>query len=116
MRKSVSAVILILTLALPAFAAKLKGSSTLKDSQPFGTTDKKHKNQTYDLSFDAEGKNYTCRTSPKKSMNATDFVVGGKITYEIDNQKATIKTAENKEVQCKIVRVAQMSSATPAAQ
>jgi hypothetical protein len=116
MRKSVPAAILILTMALPAFAAKLKGSSALKDSQPFGTTDKKHKNQTYDLSFDAEGKNYTCRTSPKKSMNATDFVVGSKIDYEIDKQKGKIKTPENKEVECQIVRVAQMSSATPAAQ
>jgi hypothetical protein len=116
MRKAVTAAILILAIALPASAAKLKGSSTLKDSQPSGTVDKQHKNQTYDLSFDAEGKSYTCRTSYKKSMNATDFVVGSQIKYEIDNQKVKIKTSQNKEVQCQVVRVAQVGSATPAAQ
>jgi hypothetical protein len=115
MRKAIPSAILGLTIlatTLPAFPAKLKGSSTLKDSQPFGTTDKDHKHQAYDLSFLAEGKSYTCRTNPKKSMNATDFVVGGPIQYEIDNQNAKIKTADNKQVDCKVVRVA-IAPATP---
>jgi hypothetical protein len=116
MRRVATSAVLIIAIAVPAFAKKFKGSSTLKDSQPSGHVDKQHKNQTYDLSFDAEGKSYTCRTSYKKSMNATDFVVGSKINYEIDNQKVKIKTPENKEVQCQVVRVAQAGAATPAAQ
>jgi hypothetical protein len=108
MRKAASTAILtlaILTTTLPSFADKIKGDTTLKDSQPHGTQDKQHKHQAYDLSFDAKGKNYTCRTDSKKSMDATEFVVGGKINYEINNNKATIKTPENKKVDCKIVRV-----------
>jgi uncharacterized protein YcfJ len=38
-------------------------------------------------------------------MNATDFVVGTDVTYKIDGNKAKIKTPQNKEVGCKIVRV-----------
>jgi len=68
--------------------------------------DKKHKqHQAYDLSFDAAGMAYTCRTDASKSMNATDFVVGSRVNYEIDGQKGKIKTAEGKKVQCRIVRV-----------
>lgn len=108
MRKGTSSAILgiaaILT-TLPASAAKIEGSATLKDSQPTGTTDKEHKHQAYDLSFDAQGKSYTCRTDSKKSMNATDFVVGTQIHYEINGNKTKIKTPEKKEVNCKIVRV-----------
>jgi hypothetical protein len=37
-------------------------------------------------------------------VNATDFVVGGLIFYEIDNNKAKIKTAHNKKLNCEIVR------------
>jgi hypothetical protein len=101
------AILAIATFAmtLPAAAEKLKGPSTLKDFQPFGTTDKEHKHQAYDLSFDAKGHSYTCRTDSGKSTNATDFVVGSQINYEIDNNKATIKTPQNKKVECKIVRV-----------
>ena len=54
----------------------------------------------------------SCRTDPDHSMNATDFVVGGPIHYEIDNNKANIKTPQNKKVSCKIVRVG-IISATP---
>jgi hypothetical protein len=95
----------ILSTTIPAFPATIKGSSTLKDLQPTGTKDKEHKHQAYDLSFLAEGKAYTCRTDPKKSVNATDFVVGSQINYAIDKTKAKIKTSENKEVGCNIVRV-----------
>ena len=107
MRKASSSAILgiaILTLTLPSFADKIKGETTLKDSQPHGTTDKQHKHQAHDFSFDAEGKTYTCRTSSKKSMKATDFVVGTRINYEIDNDKVKIKNPENEKVECKIVR------------
>jgi hypothetical protein len=114
MRKAPSAAILTIALltTLPSFADKIKGDSTLKDSQPYGTKDAEHKHQGYDLSFDAHGKTYTCRTDPDHSMNATDFVVGGPIHYEIDNNKANIKTPQNKKVDCKIVRAA-IISATP---
>jgi hypothetical protein len=106
MRKAPLTACLLFAMSLPAFAAKkLEGTMTLKDSQPYGTTDKEHKHQAYDLSFQAEGKNYTCRTDPKKSMNATDFVVGTEMNYKIDGNKAEIKTHEGKSVQCKIVRV-----------
>lgn len=108
MRKRTTATILaiasILT-TLPASASKTKGTTTLKDSQPFGTTDKQHKHQAYDLSFDDQGKSYTCRTNSSKSMNATDFVVGTPINYEIDGNKAKIKTPQGKHVECTIVRV-----------
>jgi hypothetical protein len=115
MRKAASTAILtltILTLPFPSFADKIKGDTTLKDSQPHGTTDKQHKHQAHDLTFDAKGKNYTCRTDSKKSMDATDFVVGGRINYEINNNKVTIKTPENKKVNCKIVR-AELLPTTP---
>jgi len=38
-------------------------------------------------------------------MNATDFVVGTQINYQIDGDKTKIKTPEGKQVECKIVRV-----------
>jgi hypothetical protein len=114
MRKAPSLALLTIALltTLPSFAAKIQGESTLKDNQPYGTKDTEHKHQGYDLSFDAQGKTYTCRTDPNHSMNATDFVVGGAIHYEIDNNKANIKTPQNKKVSCKIVRVG-IISATP---
>jgi hypothetical protein len=114
MRKAPSLAILTIALftTLPSFADKLKGDSTLKDNQPYGTKDTEHKHQGYDLTFDAQGKTYTCRTDPGHSMNATDFVVGAAIRYEIDNNKANIKTPQNKKVDCKIVRVG-LISATP---
>jgi len=51
------------------------------------------------------GKQYTCRTYPKHSMNATDFVVGTDMKYQVDGDKAKLKTLQGKEVECKIVRV-----------
>lgn len=112
MRKAVTAAILTIALTLSAPAEKLKGASNLKDFQPFGTTDKEHKHLAYDLSFIAQGKQYTCRTDSNKSVNPTDFVVGNPINYEIDGTKVKIKTRENKEVGCKVVRV----EAVPATQ
>jgi uncharacterized protein YcfJ len=106
MQKSPLATALLFAISLSAFAGtKVEGTTTLKDSQPYGVTDKEHKHQAYDLAFEAKGKSYTCRTDPDKSMNATDFVVGTDVTYKIDGNKAKIKTPKNKEVECKIVRV-----------
>jgi uncharacterized protein YcfJ len=97
---------LFFAISLSAFAGtKVEGKTTLKDSQPYGVEDKEHKHQAYDLAFEAKGKSYTCRTDPNKSMDATEFVVGTDVTYKIDGNKAKIKTPQNKEVGCKIVRV-----------
>jgi len=106
MRKAPLAACLMVAISLPAFAAKkLQGTMTLQDSQPNGTPDKDHKHQAYDLSFQTEGKHYTCRTDPKKSMDATDFVVGTEMNYKIDGNKGEIKNHDGKSVKCKIVRV-----------
>jgi hypothetical protein len=106
MRKAPPIAILTIVIftTLPSFAEKIKGDSTLKDNQPYGTKDKEHKHQGYDFSFDAQGKTYTCRTDPDHSVTATDFVVGAPIHYEIDKNKAEIKTPQNKKLNCKIVR------------
>ena len=106
---------LIVAMALPSFAAKkISGTTTLKDCQPANTPDNSKKNkthQTFDLSFDAEGKNYTCRTPPNKSVNATDFVVGSSINYEVSGNKGNVKnTQSNKSVKCMVVRVAGLAS------
>ncbi len=103
MRKLPLAALLMTVMAVPALADQ-KGTTTLKDSQPVGTPDK-HQHQAYDLFFNTDGKSYTCRTDPDKSMNATDFVVGTDVKYEIDGNKVKIKTSQGKQVQCKIVRV-----------
>src|SRR5271168_1596616 len=106
MHKLALAAAFLAAATLPAFAGnKINGSTTLKDMQPYGAKDKEHKHTAYDLSFSADGKNYTCRTDPKKSVNATDFVVGTEMKYEIDNQNVKIKSPKNKQVECKIVRV-----------
>ncbi len=105
MHKVTTTAALILAMALPALASKIEGTTTLKDSQPTGMPDKEHKHQAYDLSFQAQGKQYTCRTDPKKSMNATDFVVGTDVKYQVNGNKGKIKTPQGKEVECKIVRV-----------
>ena len=113
MRRAYTVAAMILVMVLPAFAAKIEGTTTLKDSQPTGTTDKHHKHQAYDLSFDASGHSYTCRTDSGKSMNPTDFVVGGPISYQLDGQKVKIKTPEGKQVECKVVRVAMIRPVPP---
>jgi hypothetical protein len=112
-RAGLSAVlgIAIVSLTLPSFADKFKTDTTLKDSQPYGVKDKDHKHQAYDLSFDAQGKTYNCRTDSGHSMKATDFVVGSPIHVEIDGNKAKLKTPANKKIECEIVR-AEMLPAT----
>lgn len=107
MRKMI-ALTLLTTLSLPGIAAtKDSGTTTLRDVQPAGTTNKKQKHQQYDLSFvSASGKEYTCRTGEKTSVKATDFVVGSSVTYEVKDNKGKVKTAAGKQVSCVIVRVA----------
>jgi hypothetical protein len=98
--------LLTLTMAMTAMGAKIAGTTTLKDLQPTGSTDKKtHKHQQFDLFFDAQNMRYTCRTSYNKSTNATDFVVGGELRYEVSGDKGKLKNANGKQVECKIVRV-----------
>ena len=103
---------LVLTVSAVA-GSKDSGKTTLKDIQPAGTTDKKHKNQQYDLSFVTQsGKNYTCRTPEKTKMKATDFIVGSDLSYEVNGNKGKVKTSNGKQVNCTIVRVANAQSAT----
>ena len=102
----------VTVIALSALAAtKDSGTTTLKDVQPAGTTDKKHKQQ-YDLSFvSSTGKDYTCRTSEKKEVKATDLVVGSTVNYQVNGDKGKLKTSAGKEVSCVIVRVANAAAA-----
>jgi hypothetical protein len=118
MRKGNMIALFILAAAIAAMAgSKIEGTTTLKDFQPFGTTDKKtHKNQQYDLSFAAMGKLYTCRSVEKESLKATDFVVGSDVEYQINGDKGKVKNASGKQVECTIIRVAELPAATtPAA-
>jgi hypothetical protein len=111
MRKGNSIALFIMMIVITAAAgSKIEGTTTLKDFQPAGTTDKDHKNQQYDLSFAASGKQFTCRTSEKKSLNATDFVVGSDVKYQIDGNKGKVKNASGKQIECTIVRVADLSA------
>ena len=93
MRKGSAVALLILMFAITAAAgSKIEGTTTLKDFQPFGTIEKKtHKNQQYDLSFAAMGKQYTCRSVEKESLKATDFVVGTDVQYQINGDKGKLK-------------------------
>jgi uncharacterized protein YcfJ len=117
MRKSNAIAILIVMFAITAAAgSKIEGTTTLKDFQPFGTVDKKtHKHQQYDLSFVAMGKLYTCRSVEKESLKATDFVVGSDVTYQINGDKGKVKNGSGKEVECTVMRVAEVPAAAPPA-
>jgi len=108
MRKTIALVVLVLLLVTLALAAKKEsGSTTLKDIQPAGTTDKKHKKQQFDLTFASPNNEYTCRTNEKDKVNATDWVVGSPVSYKINGNKGEIKnTQSNKSVKCTVVRVA----------
>jgi len=100
------AVLFLTICTLTAFADKDKGTTTLKDVQPAGTTDTKDKKkQQYDFIFEASGHHYTCRTGPKTSVKATDFVVGKDVKYELNGDKGKLKSMNGKEVKCTVVRV-----------
>ncbi|MBZ5719877.1 MAG: hypothetical protein LAO03_05805 [Acidobacteriia bacterium] len=107
MRRWIAVLLLTMVGASTASAAKKDaGTTTLKDVQPTGTTDtKEKKNQQYDFIFEASGSHYTCRTSPKTSLKATDFVVGSDVKYEVDGDKGKLKTTSGKQVKCTVVRV-----------
>ena len=111
MNRWIAVLLIAMMTALSASAAKKDtGTSTLKDVQTVGTSDTKdNKNQQYDFIFDASGLHYTCRTSPKTSVKATDFVVGTDVKYEVDGDKVKLKTTVGKEVKCTVVRVEKAS-------
>ena len=106
---------LLMILTLPVAAGtKDSGKTTLKDVQPAGTTDKKHKHLQYDLSLSTtSGKDYTCRTKENEKPKATDMVVGSDISYEVNGNKGKIKFANGKDLDCTIVRVANTPAANP---
>src|SRR5208337_513647 len=108
MRKTLTLIVIALFLATLAFAAnKESGSTTLKDVQPAGTTDKKHKKQQFDLSFAGSTNDYTCRTNENQKVQATQFVVGSNITYKVSGNKGEVKdTASGKSVKCTVVQEA----------
>lgn len=105
---------LILIFALQAVSAsKENGTSALRDVQPAGTTDKKHKHQQFDLSLSTtSGTEYTCRTNEKDEVKATDFVVGSNVTYEFKDNKGKLKSSAGKKVDCTVVRVANASASS----
>jgi hypothetical protein len=115
MRKGKAIALFMVAAAIMAAAgSKIEGTTALKDFQPTGTTDKKtHKNQQYDLSFAASGRQYTCRTNEKESLKATDFVVGSDVKYEINGDKGKLKNTGGKQVECIVVRVADLPAAAP---
>jgi hypothetical protein len=109
MHKLSTIAFLTVAMTLPAVAAKVEGNTILKDFQPAGVAnkhDKHQKHQVFDLTFDAGGNEYICRTDSDKSVNPTNFVVGSNISYEMDGKKVKFKTADNKKLDCKVVRVA----------
>jgi hypothetical protein len=110
MRRSI-AVMLLTMCTLTASAEKNKGTTTLKDVQPAGETNTKDKKkQQYDFIFEASGHHYTCRTGPKTSVKATDFVVGKDVKYELNGDKGKLKSTTGKEVKCTVVRVESLST------
>jgi len=111
MSKRIAVLLLVMASVTPGVAKKDRGATTLKDVQPAGTTDTKDKkNQQYDFIFEVSGNRYTCRTSPKKSLKATEFVVGSDVKYEIDEDKAKLKSTAGKEAKCTVVRVEKLPS------
>jgi hypothetical protein len=113
MRRSIALALLAMITLSATAGTKDSGTTTLKDVQPAGTTDKNHKHQQYDLSFvSSAGMDYTCRTSEKTSLKATDFVVGSTVNYQVNGNNGKIKTPAGKELKCTIVRVAN-AGATP---
>jgi hypothetical protein len=107
MRRWIAVLLMTVVVDLTARAAKKDaGTTTLKDVQPAGTTDTKDKKkQQFDFIFEASGNHYTCRTGPKTSVKAIDFVVGSDVKYEVDGDEGKLKTAAGKQVKCTVVRV-----------
>ena len=103
MRRLSAVLFLVLICAITAAAGKKdSGTTTLKNLDPAGTPGtqgKKNKKtkQQFDFSFEASGKTYTCRTNEKTSRNATDFVVGSNVNYEIDGDKGKLERLPEKK-------------------
>ena len=115
--RTVPVLTLVLCFAATGFAAqKETGTTKLVDVQPAGTTDKKHKHQQYDFTFDAQTHEYTCRSKEGDKINATDFVVGSNVDYQVKGNKGKVKGSTGKEVSCTIVRVADLPAKTAPAQ
>jgi gentisate 1,2-dioxygenase len=113
MRRLIALAVVTMVTVSAIAGSKDSGMTTLKDVQPVGVTDKKHKHQQYDLSFvSSMGKDYTCRTGEKTSVKANEFVVGSNVKYQVDGNKGKLKTSAGKQVSCTIVRVANVD-ATP---
>lgn len=110
MRKVALLLSIAFLLSAGAVAAnKESGTTTLKDFQPAGTTDKQHKKQQYDLTFDTSKHEYTCRSNENEKVEATQFVVGSNIAYKIDGNKGQVKSTQSgKNVKCMVVRVAEL--------
>lgn len=115
MRKLIVVSLLVIATLPVAAAPKDKGKTTLKDVQPAGTTEKNHKHLQYDLSFSTttSRKDYTCRTKENEKPKATEMVVGSDISYEIGGNKGKIKLSNGKDLDCTIVRVANIPPDTP---
>ncbi len=105
MQKIWMVLMVVLLSVLTLSAEKQKGTLTLKDLQPAGTTDKNQKNQIYDFLFTVQDMSYTCRTNYETKIKATDYVVGDTLKFEIDGDNVKLKNAKGKEVKCKVVRV-----------
>ena len=104
---------LVLCFTATSFAAqKESGTTKLVNVQPAGTTDKHHKHQQYDFTFDAQAHEYTCRSKEGTKINATDFVVGTNIDYQVKGNKGKVKGSTGKQVNCTIVRVAELPTTT----
>ena len=98
MRKGFGFALILFFALQAASASKETGTSVLKDVQPAGTTDKKHKHQQFDLSLSTtSGTEYTCRTNEKDEVKATDFVVGSNVTYEFKDNKGKLKSSAGKK-------------------
>jgi hypothetical protein len=111
MRRWIAVMLLIMSTLTASADNKDKGTTTLKDVQPAGETNTKDKKkQQYDFIFDASGHHYTCRTGPKTSVKATDFVVGKDVKYELNGDKGKLKNMSGKEVKCTVVRVEGVSA------
>jgi len=101
----------LLCAAWAVAGSKESGKTTLKNLETVGTTSKKDKHQQFDFSFEASGKKFTCRSAPGKSINATDYVVGSDVDYEIKGNSGKLKNASGKQIKCTIVRVEGISAA-----
>ena len=111
MRRWIAVLLLTMSPLAASAAKKDTGTTTLKDVHPAAITNAKdQKKQQYDFIFEASGHHYTCRTSPKTSVKATDFVVGRDVKYEIDGDKAKLKNTAGEEVKCTVVRVEGLSA------